>query len=43
VLLRCVRQVNEERAVEASEPVGTAFFYAGPWPQAQLPLYVKKN
>jgi D-alanyl-D-alanine carboxypeptidase len=43
VLLRCFRQVNGEGAVEASEPVGTAIFYAGPWPQAQLPLYVKEN
>jgi hypothetical protein len=40
VLLRCFRQVHEERAPGPSEPVGTAFFYAGPWPQAQLPLYV---
>jgi hypothetical protein len=29
--------------VEASEPVGTAFFYAGPWPQAQLPLYFRED
>ena len=47
-LLRCFRQVqvqssDEERAVEASEPVGMAFFYAGPWPQAQLPLYVRED
>ena len=40
VLLRCFRQVNEESAVETSEPVGTAFFQVGPWPQAQLPLYI---
>jgi hypothetical protein len=44
-LLRCFRQLqipnsDEERAVEASDPVGTALFYAGPWPQAQLPLYI---
>jgi len=42
-LLRCFRQVNEERAMGTSEPVGTAFFYAGPWPQAQLPLYVREE
>jgi D-alanyl-D-alanine carboxypeptidase (penicillin-binding protein 5/6) len=42
-LLRCFRQVNGERAAEASEPVGTAFFYAGPWPQAQLPLYIMED
>jgi D-alanyl-D-alanine carboxypeptidase (penicillin-binding protein 5/6) len=44
-LLHCFRQVQvpssgEERAVEASDPVGAALFYAGPWPQAQLPLYI---
>ncbi|MFB0538073.1 MAG: D-alanyl-D-alanine carboxypeptidase family protein, partial [Anaerolineae bacterium] len=43
VLLRCFRQVNEERAGEVSEPVGTALFYAGPWPQAQLPLYIRED
>jgi D-alanyl-D-alanine carboxypeptidase len=42
-LLRCFRRVNGKRAVEASEPVGTAIFYAGPWPQAQLPFYIKEN
>ena len=43
-LLRCFRQVNnEERVVEASEPAGTALFYAGPWPQAQLPLYIRED
>jgi D-alanyl-D-alanine carboxypeptidase (penicillin-binding protein 5/6) len=42
-LLRCFRQVNEERTSAASEPVGTAIFYAGPWPQAQLPLYIREN
>jgi D-alanyl-D-alanine carboxypeptidase len=50
-LLRCFRQVNEEAVDcksttsggEASEPLGTAFFYAGPWPQAQLPLYIMEN
>jgi D-alanyl-D-alanine carboxypeptidase (penicillin-binding protein 5/6) len=42
-LLRCFRQVNEERAIGASEPVGTAFFYAGPWPHAQLPLYIMED
>ena len=51
-LLHCFRQVNEKDAVdyksttsgvEALEPVGTASFYAGPWPQAQLPLYVKED
>jgi D-alanyl-D-alanine carboxypeptidase (penicillin-binding protein 5/6) len=42
-LLRCFREVNEERAAEASEPVGTAFFYAGPWPQAELPLYIMED
>ncbi len=40
-LLRCFREVNGEGAVGTSEPVGTAFFYAGPWPQAQLPLYIR--
>jgi len=39
-LLRCFRQVNERRA---SEPVGMAFFDVGPWPQAQLPLYVRED
>ena len=43
VLLRRFRQVNEEGPVGPSEPVGTAFFYAGPWPQAQLPLYIVEN
>lgn len=43
VLLRCFREVNEERAMEASEPVGMASFYAGPWPQAQLPLYIMED
>ncbi len=43
VLLRRFRQVNEEGPVGPSEPVGTAFFYAGPWPQAQLPLYVREQ
>ncbi len=39
-LLRCFRQINNEvQPAGASEPVGTAFFYVGPWPQAQLPLY----
>jgi D-alanyl-D-alanine carboxypeptidase (penicillin-binding protein 5/6) len=42
-LLRCFRQVNGEPTREASEPVGTAIFYAGPWPQAQLPLYIREN
>jgi D-alanyl-D-alanine carboxypeptidase (penicillin-binding protein 5/6) len=42
-LLRCFREVNEERAGEASEPVGMASFYAGPWPQAQLPLYIMED
>ena len=43
VLVRCFRQVHEERAVKASEPAGTALFYAGPWPQAQLPLYIRED
>lgn len=41
-LLRCFRQINNEgRVAGASDPVGTAFFSVGPWPQAQLPLYLK--